>query len=244
MSTSTGSPTPRPENQDAEGSSSELARRKVENAIYEGRLNPGQRVTEAQIAAAVGVSRTPVREAMRQLETQGLLRRHGRVTRVASPISFEEARVLYGLRPSLEGYLAAVAAELITSRELDSLERWQEEYAFALTHDTPDRRRRIESDTEFHATIYRASRSDLAVIVDVYWTRFMRESSRQSYVVVGDIYAGRHEALIEQHEAMIGALRARDAHLIRNLVVAHIDEMWESVLRIYAALPSRAQNSA
>src|SRR5688500_9444596 len=89
----------------------EHVRRMLEEAILESRLPPGERVTELQLAEAFGVSRTPVREAMRLLEAQGLLvRRHGRGTYVASRTTSEEASVIYDLRLPLESYLTALAA--------------------------------------------------------------------------------------------------------------------------------------
>ena len=94
----------------------ELVRQMLEKEIIEGNLAAGERVSEDELARRLGVSRTPVREAMRVLEGHGLIVRHrGKGTYVARLTTSAEAETLYQLRGPLEGFLAERAAESITA---------------------------------------------------------------------------------------------------------------------------------
>src|SRR5207342_2522292 len=93
----------------------------VRAAIVENRYPPGQRLVEQRIAEELGLSRTPVREALRMLEAEGLVvseRNRGAMVR---PLSPTEVVDLYGLRIRLESYAIEVATERITGSELDAL---------------------------------------------------------------------------------------------------------------------------
>ena len=93
----------------------------VRAAIVENRYAPGQRLIEQRLAAELGLSRTPVREALRILEAEGLVvseRNRGATVR---PLSPTEVVDLYGLRIRLESYAAELAAERIADQELGAL---------------------------------------------------------------------------------------------------------------------------
>src|SRR6476659_1173300 len=99
----------------------ELAYRQVRAAIVENRYPPGQRLVEQRIAEELGLSRTPVREALRMLEAEGLVvseRNRGAMVR---PLSTTEVVDLYGLRIRLESYAVEVATERATEAELGDL---------------------------------------------------------------------------------------------------------------------------
>ena len=99
----------------------ELAYEQVRAAIVENRYPPGQRLVEQRIAEELGLSRTPVREALRMLEAEGLVvseRNRGAMVR---PLSATEVVDLYGLRIRLESYAVEVATERATETELGEL---------------------------------------------------------------------------------------------------------------------------
>ena len=116
----------------------ELAYEQVRAAIVENRYPPGQRLVEQRIAEELGLSRTPVREALRMLEAEGLVvseRNRGAMVR---PLSPTEVVDLYGLRIRLESYAVEVATERATETELGELVA----AADAFSEDPADRRRR------------------------------------------------------------------------------------------------------
>ena len=99
----------------------ELAYERVRAAIVENRYSPGQRLVEQRLAEELGLSRTPVREALRMLEAEGLVvseRNRGAMVR---PLSPTEVVDLYGLRIRLESYAVEVATERATESELGEL---------------------------------------------------------------------------------------------------------------------------
>jgi DNA-binding GntR family transcriptional regulator len=99
------------------------AARLIRQGIVEGRLRPGQRLKEEHVAAELGLSRTPVREALVLLSAEGLLEmqpNRGATVRHYTP---EEIRGVYGLRAVLEGYAARLAAQRIVSERVEALER-------------------------------------------------------------------------------------------------------------------------
>lgn len=197
----------------------------LEDVIVSGQLKPGQRVSENELARAFEVSRTPIREAMRILEGQGLIvRRQNRGTFIAARTSSREARALYEMRVPLEAFLTQSAAEHISSQEIAALTRLQSRFRATLTHDDAAHRLQlVDLDAEFHFLIYRASRSDLGTIVDSYWGRLRRELS-------GRAYQGRPPAAFAaQHDGIINALEARDGELAGRLMADHVRTSWQAV---------------
>ena len=202
----------------------EHVRQLLESEIIEGRLVPGERVSEDQLARRLGVSRTPVREAMRVLEGHGLIvRRRGKGAYVAGPTSTEEARVLYALRVPLECFLAAQAASNITEAELNDLEQLNVAFRAAVTDTAGGLARLIEADSALHWCVYDAARSDLVSVVRSYWGRLLRELYTRVYL------SGLPEHFADQHDEIVDALRARDARAVHSAMERHIADGWEVV---------------
>lgn len=197
----------------------------LENAIISGELRPGQRVSENELARAFEVSRTPIREAMRILEAQGLIvRRQNKGTFIAARTSAQEARALYDMRAPLEAFLTQTAAEHITHRELAALTRLQSRFRTTLSRDdAAHRRQRVDLDSEFHFVIYKASHSDMCTIVDSYWGRLRRELSGRAYQGTPP---GQFAA---QHDDLITALQERDGKRAGRLMADHIRTSWQAV---------------
>ena len=203
----------------------EFVRQMLEKEIIEGNLAAGERVAEDELARRLGVSRTPVREAMRVLEGHGLIvRQRGKGTYVARLTTSAEAETLYQLRAPLEGFLAERAAEGITAAELVQLESLAAGFRDALPGtDGHDLTVIIQADSLFHWCIYDAARSELVSIVHSYWGRLMRELYSRAYVTESPAhFAG-------QHDEIVAALRARDGRAARKAMETHVDSGWEAV---------------
>jgi DNA-binding GntR family transcriptional regulator len=203
----------------------------LEDEIVSGRLPPGARVTEGGLAQRIGVSRTPVREAMRVLEGQGLIvRNRGRGVFVAHRTTPDEARVLYDLRIPLEGFLTGEAATRIKPAELRALADVQEHFQGLVTGQLTDEDLRllISLDSEFHRAIYRAARSDLVSVVSSYWGRLLRELYDRAYRSEHPSTFSRH------HEEIVSALAKRDSERARKSMAAHIASGWEVIRASFA----------
>lgn len=147
-----------------------LAYEQVRASIVENRYAPGQRLIEQRIAAALGLSRTPVREALRMLEAEGLVvseRNRGAVVRPLSPTEIAD---LYGLRIRLESYAAELAAERSSDAEQAALWSAADDFGAVCTRagtdDLEGLRRINDANRVLHDAIVAAARhTRLAVML-------------------------------------------------------------------------------
>jgi DNA-binding GntR family transcriptional regulator len=204
----------------------EHVHRMIEAEIIAGRLDAGERVTEDSLAKRLGLSRTPVREAMRVLEGQGLIvRRRSRGTYVAERTSSEESKALYELRVPLESFLAQQAAERIRAEDIETLRALQQVFEQTLSGQGAPVALRdlIVLDSDFHWTIYNAAESDLTSVVASYWGRLQRE-------LYDRVYQSDQPSLFAQHhDHIITALENRDSAAARRLMAEHIQAGWKAI---------------
>lgn len=204
----------------------EHVREILEREILEGRLVPGERVTEEDLAARIGVSRTPVREALLKIEAQGLVvRRRGRGISVAGLTSVEETAVLYRVRAAVESYLAGRAASRADDELVTNLRVLQDEYRSVVSHDLDERALAdvVRLDSDMHWMIYHHADSDLTSIVSQYWGRVQRELYARVY------RADYPKLLASQHDDLLDALAERDAEAAAHATEVHIWSGWEAL---------------
>jgi DNA-binding GntR family transcriptional regulator len=196
---------------------------KLREAIVTGVLSPGERLVERQLGLLMGVSRTPLREAMIRLQHEGLLTLlpSGGVT-VAS-INEREARELYAIRIGLEGYatrLAAQAADATAIAELRAIAKLEHRRLAPL-----DLRELEHLNNVFHRALYAASAMRrLAEVIEIY-----REQALHYRIY--DIYrADEVRRGVAQHDELIDAVETRDGDLAERLMREHISLGAEIVL--------------
>ncbi|ROO62082.1 GntR family transcriptional regulator [Micromonospora sp. Llam0] len=136
------------------GTVHERVRDWMRSAIVDGTLKAGSRIVQTEIAQLLGVSPTPVREAMRDLAAEGLIKVHARKVATVTAIDADELRDIRQLRETLEALAARLCAERITEAELAEAERMQEE----MERD-PDLGKYVELNRTFHVFLYNAARS-------------------------------------------------------------------------------------
>src|SRR6185436_4009791 len=112
-------------------SRSEFVFTSLRDAIWEGRFAPGERIAEEEIAHSLGVSRTPVRDALRRLQERGMLAVGASRSLVVAELSKQQVLELYAMREILEGSAARFAAQHATATEIEILYRLQRELAQA-----------------------------------------------------------------------------------------------------------------
>src|SRR3990172_7064464 len=93
----------------------------VKDSIINGRLKPGERVPEHEIAENLGISRTPIREAFRQLESEGFITVTPRKGAIVSPITAKDVKDFYSIKSLLEGYAAREACKTFSDREIKKI---------------------------------------------------------------------------------------------------------------------------
>ena len=179
----------------------------------------GQPLSERQLSLQLGVSRTPLREALRRLEGEGFIERRNGVLEVKR-IMLEEFVDLLKIRRLLEGDAAAAAAGKIDSCRIAEL---QARLAALLAKDRPDNRQRIELDLELHR-----------VICDHCGNRAMAELieqlRRKSMLFARPPAPQDFRQAMREHARLLDALAAGDASQARDAMADHIDNVLKNVL--------------
>lgn len=191
----------------------------IRNQIVTGVLQPGDRLMEPVLAEDLGVSRTPVREALRRLEQAELVVRNprdqGRYVHKPAPA---EIREVLGVRAVLEGYAARLAAEHITDEELARLRALHTEAVAAI--EQGETARLAELNTAFHDGINAASRAPHCVaLIDALRDRILQ----YRFAFLRDDTTRR--ASFREHGEILAALESRAADQAEALVRAHIAQI-------------------
>lgn len=134
---------------------SDVIYRSLHDDIIYLRIPPGSKLNESKLASELGVSRTPVKNALLRLAQDNLLRKKGGSISVVTPMSKEESRKLFEVRIALEGYAACLAASRIGVSQLAALKTLVKEYTAIGERLTPERY--AACDHRFHAIIMEAS---------------------------------------------------------------------------------------
>jgi DNA-binding GntR family transcriptional regulator len=195
----------------------------LRSQIVDGSIPPATRLSEVTLAENLGVSRTPIREALQKLEQEGLAeRRHGLGLFVAG-LTRRGATEVVGIRSVLEGYAARLAAERITPEELASIRAAHDDANRAIEAGALEEL--MEANTHFHDGVNAASHSDrcVAMIGELRdWVLRYRAEA-----LVEDAARSRSYA---QHAQIIAALESRDGQLAEELARAHIFDSMAAVI--------------
>lgn len=221
----------------------EIVYESLREAILQGRLKPGERLMEIQLAEELGVSRTPVREAIRKLELEGLLVMAYRKGVYVTDVKAKDIIDILEIRAVLEGLAAGLAAERITAEELEEIELilHQHKYINFSSHfgegddqgqdfSLPADYKRnldhmVEVDTKFHDLIYRASRNKrLEQIITLLKTQI------QYFRTTSLAQPGRTKIATEEHKKIIEAISERNVSLAQELAQKHIENAEEALL--------------
>jgi DNA-binding GntR family transcriptional regulator len=208
----------------------EKAYQTIREGIFSGAYPPGSHVTAQELAAASGLSRTPVREAMRRLHTEGLISFIPNRGAFVAQMEERDIHKIYSLRSVLESFAAEAAATEATDEQISELERLAAEMADAVEQGSPEFVEQITRiNNSFHKLIVTAAVNPrlevaLASIVEVplvlrTFRRYSREEMRRS--------AAQHLELVE-------AIRARDGTWARSVMTSHIHAARSTLLRSIA----------
>lgn len=206
---------------------SECAYQHIRDGVYAGRYKPGQVITEEEVARVAGVSRTPVREAIRRASADGMLELEGyRRARVAD-LSDEDTRDLFEIRAVLEALGAERAASRISPEDLALLEALADGLARVTREAGPTLLRQFaDYNNAFHAVILRAAGSRQLRRV----LQHMIEAPLILHKRFDGTLSGNLERTIRHHRAIISALKARDGKWAHAEMVAHLMSARSSLL--------------
>lgn len=197
----------------------------IREAIISGHLKPGERLMEVQLAEELGVSRTPVREAIRKLELEGFLVMVPRKGAYVAGISLKDIADVFEIRASMESLAAGLAAERITEEELEKLERIL--VSVAESADQNDLDGIVNTDTDFHDIIYRASRNERLIQI----ISNLREQI-QRFRATSLTFPGRMKVAVEEHRKLVEAISERNVALAQALAQEHVENAENSMLEV------------
>ena len=193
----------------------------IRRALMAGDFEPGQKITIGAVASALGVSATPVREALRRLTAERALIMRPNRSVVVPRLSRAEVLKIREIRCLLEGEAAAEAAGCATEDEIDQLSRLQ--VAMAGARDRRDRMSILRLNEQFHFVVYNAAR--IAVLIEIIETLWLRSAPTMN-ILFQPQFMDRYPADVQNRNnlALIDALRQRVAEDARQAVQREIAE--------------------
>ncbi len=203
-------------------SSGEAAYEALLTSIREGHFAPGDRLREEDVALRLSLSRTPVREALRRLETDGIVEHRPRIGAVIRKLSHAEVVELYEMRIVLERTAAELAAKHGSDAEFDALDAWNKEIA----RERKKPAKAAEINQRFHRGVYFAGRN-----------RFLIASARglnNSLLLLGPTTFTedtRIDVVVGQHQDIIEALRGGDSKAAGAAAEIHLETSLRHRLR-------------
>lgn len=199
----------------------------LRRAILEGDLKLGDRLLEADVAAQMGVSRAPVREAVRQLEQEGLVEFQPHRGSTVLGVPDEEIDAIYDLRAQLEAKAIRRACARITDEELEELGEHLRRMTRAV--EAHNYSAVSEADLQFHATIQRIAGYRLLRRMWESMDGMVRVRSYQAFEGDGPANEYFRRTAVSSHLPILNALKARDPELAERAVREHILEVSERI---------------
>ena len=195
--------------------------RTIEMNILDGTYPSGETLTEARLCADLGVSRTPVREAVRRLEQEGLMESSGKGAMV-SVFSMDDISDIYEVRMRIEGLAGRRAAERITEAQLAKLTETVELQEFYIFRGKLEKAGSM--DSEFHGLLYEicGSRILQSTLNHLHHRiLYFRKMSMSR--------ANRAENAVREHRAILEAVRAHDPERTEALIREHLHNAFENI---------------
>ena len=196
----------------------------LRRAILKGELKPGERLMEIALADKLGVSRTPIREAIRKLELEGLVVMAPRKGAKVASITERDLSDVLEVRKGMEVLAISLACKRITGEELEKLETIEQ--SFQKLIESGNLTELAEMDVKFHDTIYQATNNQRLVQL---LNNLREQMYRYRMEYLKDIAVRR--TLAEEHKAICRALRERDEQQAEQYVSIHIDNQQKAIIR-------------
>ncbi|PXV90260.1 GntR family transcriptional regulator [Lachnotalea glycerini] len=195
----------------------------LRQAILKGELLPGERLMEIQLAQRLGVSRTPIREAIRKLELEGLVTMVPRKGAEVAKITEKSLRDVLEVRKALEELAMQIACDKVTDSEIKDLEIALEEFKKAIN--SKELTSIAEADVNFHDVIYNATNNEKLILI----LNNLREQMYRYRIEYIKDYSS-HGRLIKEHETMIECLKNHDKEKATIAIYNHIDNQEMAVV--------------
>ncbi len=201
----------------------EQAYRVIKEAILSLQLKPGEPLVEADLAHQLGISKTPVRDALFELEKEGLVTKVLFKGTYVSPLKHEDLVHIFDVRAVLEGLAASLAAENFTADDLLKAEEIIKAQCAAIT--AGDYETASAMNKNFHEMITARCNNEILkpVLVNL-------DDKLRRYRILSSYQAGRLDKSCQEHKLVLEALKARDAALAEKHLRAHLRSVAEDMI--------------
>ena len=196
----------------------------LRDAIRKGILEPGERLMEVQLAEELGISRTPVREAIRKLEQEGYVIMMPRRGTYVSDISTNDVKEIFEIRSALESLATGLAARRIEPDELETLQNLLIEIEGYIAKN--DMEKIVETDIKFHGLLYQVSRNERLVNI----INNLKEQLAR-FRTLSMSYPGRLQETLEEHSEMVEAIANGDVSAARDAAEHHMERAEKTLLK-------------
>ena len=188
--------------------------KELEQAILDGDIVPGTALAEVKLSQEMGVSRTPVREALMQLELEGLVKTVPNKGAVVVGVTASDVDDIYTIRMRIEGLAARRAAEKISEQQLEALREIVELQEFYVSR--KDFLQVWHLDNRFHETLYEGCGSRPLKQMLTLFHNYIQKAREAT------VRAGRAEGSTQEHRAVLDAISARDPEAAEERMVIHV----------------------
>ena len=195
----------------------------LENDILSGKYQRGEILTESKLSAELGVSRTPIREALRRLEQEHIIEESGKGS-VVIGINEKDLEDIFMIRKSLECQVAELAAKNRTEEQLKQLREALEFQEFYLNKKDPDQIKLM--DSRFHETLYKLSGSTA-----FYDTLVPLHKKIQKYRRASVTNSSRAEASVAEHRKIYEAIESQNTALAAKYASEHVENAYKHIMR-------------
>lgn len=195
-------------------------------AILDGTLRPGERLMEVSLSEKLGVSRTPVREAIRKLEIEGLVEITPRRGAQVCELSVKDVEDVLEVRETLEGLAAYLAAEKMSDDELKELEKAYNGLVKAVDEQSTEKI--IKWDSKFHDILLNGSRNPRLIKVNGILVEQVHRF-RKSYIE--DINTAKY--IVQSHKKILDSLKEKNKEESKENAMEHIRDVKEFILNKY-----------
>lgn len=196
----------------------------LRDAIRKGILEPGERLMEVQLADELGISRTPVREAIRKLEQEGYVIMMPRRGTYVSDISTGDVKEIFEIRSALESLATGLAARRIEPDDLETLQNLLLEIEGYIAKN--DIEKIVETDIKFHGLIYQVSGNERLVNI----INNLKEQTAR-FRTLSMSYPGRLQETLEEHSEMVEAIANGDVSAARDAAEHHMESAERTLLK-------------
>jgi DNA-binding GntR family transcriptional regulator len=195
----------------------------LRQAILKGELQPGERLMEIKLSQMLGVSRTPIREAIRKLELEGLVVMVPRKGAAVANITEKDTKDVLEVRRTLEMFAVEVVCDRITPEQLEQLESAAKDFENA--KGSMDLILIAESDMKFHEVIYAATQNERLMQM---LSNLRENMYRYRIEYLKD--ANYYDSLVREHHEILSAIKNGDKQNAREYMKNHIDNQQLAVI--------------